>query len=131
MRQVLAAAALLAAAGGAGAQAFSLPQDTNHDGYQTFEELSVWYTDHVRASDVNHDKAVSKAEFAHLYEQQLRSGLFAKADVNKDGKLTGLEIAAAANMIANGDMAFCDANKDGKISNAEDDLCVSGETIKR
>src|ERR1043166_2564232 len=43
MRQVLAAAALLAAAGGAGAQAFSLPQDTNHDGYQTFEELSVWY----------------------------------------------------------------------------------------
>lgn len=90
--------------------------DTNGDGRVTVDESKLPARFFARL-DTNQDKAVTREELAAVshFGAGKSNFMFAKADANKDGKVTRAEGTQAA--LARFDLA--DENRDGAITRAE------------
>jgi hypothetical protein len=78
--------------------------DANRDGHIVRTELRAWH---------ERQKPVREAERAKRFEQR-----YAAADLNRDGKLSKVEVAEKMPRLAKG-FAWMDDNRDGFLSRAE------------
>lgn len=103
--------------------------DANGDGKITPDEMKAWQAKQVDGLDANNDGYLTEDEIVNFRTKQAEArikarvaAMFAKRDLNGDGKLSAAEMMSAPrDMIAQRMFRMADRNKDGAVSQAEFD----------